>query len=295
MREISLEELLEAGCHFGHQVTRHNPKSRDFVFEARDNIHIIDLAKTKEGLEEAAAFIKDMASKGNSILVVGTKRQARSIVEENVKRAISETTTDGSEQAIFYITTRWIGGILTNFTEIGKNIKKLKEITERLQNPEERAKYTKKEVGLWEKEASKLRNFYGGILEMKKSPDALFIIDTHNEDLAVREASRTNVKTVGITDTNSDPGAVDYAIPANDDAVGSIKLITDYIIDAWIEGRKQVGKEKVEEKKTEKDGFDKLTIKKPAKKPASKKKEEKSDKDIAKEVKTKVKIKKEKK
>lgn len=248
MREITLEELLEAGCHFGHQVTRSNTKARDYIFEARDNIHIIDLAKTKEGLEEAANFIKKLSSNGGSLLIVGTKRQAKGIIEEEIQRALNlfeESTRDQSsevqkEPLLFYVISRWIGGILTNFSEVSKNIKKLKDLTAFLQNEEEKAKYTKKEIGLFGKEREKLQNFYGGILEMKKRPDALFIIDTHLENLAVREANAMDLKTVGITDTNADPTMIDYPIPANDDAVGSLKLIVSYIMDAWIEGKKNL-------------------------------------------------------
>ncbi len=234
MRTVTLEELLEAGCHFGHQVTRQNPKARDYIFEARDSINIIDLEKTKEGLDEAVAFVKALASKGGtSLVVLGAKRQAADIVKEEVARAQKEGV-DG----LFYVTNRWIGGILTNLSEITKNFKRLNYLSERLHNPEEKAKYTKKEVSLWERERQKLAGFYSGIADMQRLPDALFIIDTHLENLAVREALATGVKTVGITDTNADPTLIDYAIPANDDAVGSIKLITSYIVDAWIEGRK---------------------------------------------------------
>jgi len=243
MREITLEELLEAGCHFGHQVTRSNPKARDFIFEARDNIHIIDLAKTKEGLEEAAAFIKALASKGCSLVVVGTKRQARTIVEEEVKRASAE---QNSGENLFYITNRWVGGLLTNFQEVSKNFKKYADFVTDLQDDEVKARYTKKEVGGWEKEKNKLENLYGGVARITKPPDALFIIDSHLENLAVREALVTHIPTVALVDTNADPAIVDYPIPANDDAIGSIKLIVNYIIDAWIEGRKlaKIAKEK---------------------------------------------------
>jgi small subunit ribosomal protein S2 len=231
MREITLEELLEAGCHFGHQVTRSNPKARDFIFEARDNIHIIDLAKTKEGLDEAAAFVKDLASKNGVMVVVGTKRQARLIVEEEVKRA-----NDGN---IFYITNRWVGGLLTNFQEVSKNFKKYSDYVTDLQDDEVKARYTKKEIGGWGKEKDKLEKLYGGVAKITKKPDALFIIDSHLENLAVREALVTHVPTVALVDTNADPAVIDYPIPANDDAVGSVKLIVSYIIDAWIEGRKE--------------------------------------------------------
>jgi small subunit ribosomal protein S2 len=231
MREITLEELLEAGCHFGHQVTRSNPKARDFIFEARDNIHIIDLAKTKEGLEEAAVFVKDLAAKNGVMVIVGTKRQAREIVEEEIKRA-----NDGN---LFYITNRWVGGLLTNFAEVSKNFKKYADFVTDLQDDEVKARYTKKEVGGWEKEKNKLENLYGGVAKITKQPNALFIIDSHLENLAVREALATHVPTVALVDTNADPAIINYPIPANDDAVGSIKLIADYIIDAWIEGRKE--------------------------------------------------------
>lgn len=239
MREITLEELLAAGCHFGHQVTRANPKARDFVFEARDNIQIIDLAKTKEGLEEAGAFIKDLSARGASLLVVGTKRQAQESVKKEMQRV------DQSRGQVFFVYDRWIGGILTNFPEISKNIKKLSDLGQKLQSEEEKSKYTKKEIGLWEKEKIRLESLYGGIAKMTKLPDALYIIDSHLEDLAVREAQSMNVPTVAIVDTNADPNVIDYSIPANDDAAGSIELITAYLVDAWNEGVKIMPKTEV--------------------------------------------------
>lgn len=247
MRTITLEELLEAGCHFGHQVTRQNPKTRDFVFEARDNIHIIDLQKTKEGLEEAAAFIKQVALKPESTLIVlGTKRQAEGIVTEEVKRANSEGVGD-----LYAVTARWIGGTFSNFAEVTKNYKKLKDLTDKLKNEFEKVKFTKKEISLWDKERIKLERYYGGTKDMKKIPDAIFVIDTHMESLAVREARNMGVPVVGIVDTNADPDPVDHVIPANDDASGSIKLIATYIIDAWIEGKKKAAKEDEKTAKSE--------------------------------------------
>jgi len=246
MKEITLEELLEAGCHFGHQIIRSNPKARDFVFEARDNIQIIDLGKTKEGLDEAAVYIKDLSAKGGTVLVVGTKRQAQSTIKEEVARA-NEVIKEEA-QTVFYITNRWVGGILTNIAEISKNIKKLKDITKMLLDPEEKSKYTKKELGLFDKEKQRLLSLYEGIMEMQKPPTALFIIDSKFEDLAVKEAMRMRTPTVGIVDTNADPALIDWPIPANDDAVGSIKLIVSHIMDAWIEGRK---KPEAKEVKTE--------------------------------------------
>lgn len=241
MRTLTLEELLEAGCHFGHQVTRSNPKAREFIYEVRDNIHIIDLVKTKQYLEEAGLFIKALASQeGSSLVVVGTKRQARGIVEEVVRLAQDK----GAREGLYYITTRWVGGLLTNFDEVSKNFKKLRELSDRLQNEELRAKYTKKEIGLWAKKKEKLENLYGGVALLAKKPDALFIIDSHLEELVVREAIGMGVTTVAIVDTNADPDIIDYPIPANDDAVGSIKLIVEYIIGSWIEGRKEAALQK---------------------------------------------------
>lgn len=234
MKAVSLEELLEAGCHFGHQTTRHNPKARDFVFEARDGIHIIDLEKTKQGLDEAVEFVVNLAAGGGTMIILGSKRQAAPIVREELKRA-HEAGADG----LYAVTNRWIGGILTNFPEVTKNFQKLKDISGRLQNDFEKAKYTKKEISLWEKEKNKLESFYGGISTMTRPSDAVFIIDTHLEHLAVREAKAMGVKIVGITDTNADPSDITYPIPANDDAVGSIKLLTTTIVDAFIEGRKK--------------------------------------------------------
>jgi small subunit ribosomal protein S2 len=233
MRNVTLEELLEAGCHFGHQVTRQNPKSRDFVFEARDNIHIIDLEKTKEGLEAAGEVVRKIAKNNGTMVLLGAKRQAEAVVKDGVKKA-HEQDVDG----LYFVTQRWIGGIFTNFPEVSKNFRRLQELTKNLKDDYERSKFTKKEISLWDKERAKLENFYGGIADMKGKPDAIYIIDTHIEDLAVREARATGVTTIGITDTNSDPSIIDYPIPANDDALGSIQLITDYIIDAWVEGRK---------------------------------------------------------
>jgi len=169
MKNITLEELLEAGCHFGHQVTRQNPKARDFIFEARDGIHIIDLEKTKEGLEDAGAFVKQLAQKGGTLLVLGTKKQAQELLKEEIKRA-----QDAGAEGLSLVTQRWIGGTLTNFQEVAKNYKKLKDITARLKNDFEKAKYTKKEIGDWDKTRIKLEGFYGGTQDLTKAPDALF-------------------------------------------------------------------------------------------------------------------------
>lgn len=233
MRQITLEELLEAGCHFGHQVNRRNPKANRYIFEARSGVNIINLEATQEGLIAAADYVRQLASRGGSLVVVGTKRQAQSIVIEEVNRAREVTPN-----TIYYITSRWIGGIFTNFEEVKKNFKKLVDL-EKIVTSEDRGGYTKREVGLFEKELTKLKDIYGGLYTIKEAPDAVFIIDTHGENTAVREASRVGLTTIGITDTNADPSEVTYSIPANDDAVGSIKLITSYLIDAWLEGSKE--------------------------------------------------------
>lgn len=274
MKAITLEELLEAGCHFGHQVTRQNPKAREFVFEARDNIHIIDLGKTKEGLEEAAKFLLETAKNPEStLLVVGTKRQAIPIVEETLKKVQEEAKE--RPLGLYAVTKRWMGGTLTNTLAISKNYDKLKDITENIDSDEWKQKYTKKELGLFEKDRQKLEAFYGGIKNMKKLPTALFVIDTHTEDLAVREANRMGIPVVGIVDTNADPDLVDYVIPANDDAVGSLKLLIGYVLGAWVEGKMTKGegesvkgKEAKEEKKVEvkaEKGEEKEAVKEPKK------------------------------
>lgn len=246
MRDITLEELLEAGCHFGHQVTRQNPKARDFVFEARDGIHIIDLAKTKEYLDEALAFVKEVAQRPeSSLLIVGTKRQAQEIVAEEVRNA--------QEGDVFSVTNRWIGGTLTNFSAVEKNFKRLHELTKLLASSDAREKYTKRELGLFERERAKLESFYSGVATMKQVPDLLFIIDTHTEYLVVAEANRMGIPVVGIVDTNADPDVISHPIPANDDAVGSIQLLTSAVLDAWMEGKtgKEVKRAKQEAKKKE--------------------------------------------
>ena len=288
MRTISLEELLEAGCHFGHQVSRQNSKAREYIFEARDNIHIIDLEKTKEGLEDAAKFLKEVARKNGTLLVLGTKRQAEGILAEERKRVAAES------DSVFFVTKRWIGGTLTNASEVAKNYKKLKDLTVKLKDPKERAKFTKKELSDFDKTRVKLEGFYGGVAEMPSAPQAVFIIDTHLEHVAANEALKAGIPTVGITDTNADPTIITYPIPANDDAVGSLKLLINYVFDAWIEGRKLAGKEAEEtaakeakeaeaKEKAEKKAAEKPEVKKPEEKkaeakPAAKPEEKKTEK-----------------
>jgi len=249
MRDITLEELLEAGCHFGHQVNRRNPKADEYIFEARSNVHIINLEKTREGLLNAAKYVRELSARGGSMIIIGTKKQAKGVVKEEVARANKETPGK-----LYSITARWVGGTLTNFSEVSKNIKKLKNIEELL-STSKKENYTKREQILFEKEKLKLQDFYGGIADMTELPDALFIIGTQAENTAVQESKRMNVETVGVVDTNADPSVINYPIPANDDAVGSIKLITAFIVDAWIEGKKE--KDKADEKAAAKEAKEK--------------------------------------
>ena len=237
MRDITLEELLEAGCHFGHQVNRRNPRADDYIFEERNNVHIINLENTRNGLLKAAEFVKNLAVKDGKLLIVGTKRQAHAVIADEIER-FKQAVKNPEEKdlGLYYITTRWIGGVLTNFSEVSKNFKKLKDLGEFLANDKIPEGYTKRELVLMDKERQKLLMFYGGVQNMDRIPDAVFIVDTHHEHTAVSEAKSVNVATIGITDTNADPTSVNIAIPSNDDAVGALKLIISYIIDAWIEG-----------------------------------------------------------
>jgi len=239
MKEVTLEELLEAGCHFGHQVNRANPRAASFIFEERDNIHIINLEKTLEGLQEAGKHLSNIASEGGSIVVVGTKRQAQNVVKDAVAKAWGKGVKN-----IYYVNARWIGGTLTNYQEVSKNFKKLKDLTEFINVPEKQKGYTKREVLLFGREREKLLNFYEGIADLPGLPSALVIIGTHHERTAVDEAHKMGLDTVGIVDTNSDPRDVDWAIPSNDDAVGAIELITTYLVEAFEEGQIQGEKNK---------------------------------------------------
>jgi len=224
MREISLKELLEAGCHFGHQTVRWNPKMRPYIFAARDGVHIFDLAKTKEGLEEAVAFAKATASDGGKILFLGTKRQAREVVEKTAQKV-----------KMPYVTQRWLGGTLTNFEQIKKSLEKLKTMKEKREAGEYK-EYTKKEQLLLDREVERLEKFFGGLAGLEELPEAIFIVDVKREFSAALEAQRRGVKVVAMTDTNADPDLVDYVIPCNDDANKAIELVVEAIGEAIEEG-----------------------------------------------------------
>lgn len=274
MRDISLEELLVAGCHFGHQVNRRNPKADEYIFEERSGVHIINLEKTREGLISAGNQMREIASRGGYVIVVGTKRQAKEIVEAEVKRA-----KDTGAAGLFYVTSRWVGGTLTNFSEVSKNFKKLKELTEFLKSGKS-GDYTKRELLLMDRAREKLSGLYGGIMDLDRIPDALCIIGTQLEQTAVSEGQSNKVDIIGIVDTNSDPVRITHPIPANDDAVGSIKLITTYLIDAWIEGVKKGAddKQKAAEKKIQDEEKEKVAKEKKAEKPVQEEKEVKPKK-----------------
>ncbi|MGM7267711.1 30S ribosomal protein S2 [Erysipelothrix rhusiopathiae] len=223
MSVVTMKKLLESGVHYGHQTRRWNPKMKPYIYAAKNRIYIIDLNKTQEKLDEAYAAMKDIAEKGGKLLIVGTKKQAQTIVLEEALRSGS-----------FFINQRWLGGTLTNFRTIQKSIRRLVEIEE-MENSGSINVYTKKEVSLLLKEKDRLENFLGGIKEMKKLPDALFVVDPIEDANAVAEARKLGIPVFGIVDTNCDPDAVDYAIPGNDDAIRAIRTIVGLMADAMIE------------------------------------------------------------
>ncbi len=225
MKEITLQDLLEAGCHFGHKSERWHPKAQQFIYIEKDGIHIIDLAKTKEGLEAAATFVRDLVAAGSEILFVGTKRQAKAIVKE-------EATRVGAP----FITERWIGGFLTNWDGIHRNIQKIIRLDEEEATGKWK-KFPKHEQMKLGRYVRRLKTFYGGVLSLNVPPQALFVIDVKKEIAAVREGLRTEIPIVAIVDTNSDPTGITHVIPANDDAVGSISFLTKTIADAYAEGK----------------------------------------------------------
>lgn len=236
--EVSLKELLEAGCHFGHQTVRWHPKMKPYIFAARDGIHIFDLVKTREGLLDAADFVAKTIKEGKKILFVGTKRQAKDAVLTLAKKLDQP-----------YVNQRWLGGTLTNWDQIKKRIDKLSEMKKAREEGEYK-KFTKRERLLLDREIAHLEKFFGGIASLENLPEAIFILDTKREKAAVAEAAQKGIPIVAICDTNSDPTKIDYVIPANDDAEGSIKLILKKIEEAVLEKeKKKVSRKKKETKK----------------------------------------------
>jgi small subunit ribosomal protein S2 len=225
MSAVTIKELLEAGVHFGHQTKRWNPKMKKFLFGERNGIYIIDLQKTLKKFEEASEFIRSVASRGASVLFVGTKKQAVEIIEEEAVRA-----------GMFFVNRRWLGGTLTNFRTITRSIARLKQLEDMKATGKFEA-FAKKEVLRLEREMQKLNNAFMGIKGMEQLPGALFVIDPKKESIAVREARRLTIPVVAVVDTNCDPDEVDFPIPGNDDAIRAIRLITSRLADAAIEGR----------------------------------------------------------
>ena len=225
MSVISMRELLEAGVHFGHQTRRWNPKMKPYIFQERNGIYIIDLAITLQRVRDTYEVVKQMAREGRVILFVGTKKQAQEVVKEEAERA-----------GTYYINQRWLGGTLTNFSTIQKRISRLRELEEmRLQGDFDRL--PKKEVAKLQDELNKLERFLGGIKDMHRLPDAIFIVDPKKERIAVLEARKLGIPTIAVIDTNCDPDEIDYPIPGNDDAIRAVRLMVGKIADAIIEGR----------------------------------------------------------
>jgi len=222
---VSMKELLEAGVHFGHQTKRWNPKMKDFIFGERNGIYIIDLQKTHRLLQDALQYAQDLAAQGRTILFVGTKRQAQEAVAEEAQRA-----------GMPYVNERWLGGLLTNFVTIRKSLDRLREL-ESMSTDGRHERLTKKEVAGLEKERIKIEKNLKGIKGMKNVPDAIFVIDTRKESIAVQEARKLKIPVIGIVDTNCDPDEVDHVIPGNDDALRAIKLFAGRIADAVLAGR----------------------------------------------------------
>jgi small subunit ribosomal protein S2 len=222
---VTLKDLLEAGVHFGHQTRRWNPKMKQFIFGERAGIYIVDLQKTHKHFVEALKFVEALAAQGKTLLFVGTKRQAQSVVVEEAQRC-----------GMPYITERWLGGTLTNFVTVRKSIDRIRELEMLAADPRQ-DRFTKKEMGRFAKERTNLERNLAGIRSMKTLPDAVFVIDTRREAIAVREARKLRVPVIGVVDTNCDPDEVDFVIPGNDDALRAIRLFAGRIADAVIAGR----------------------------------------------------------
>jgi small subunit ribosomal protein S2 len=225
MSIISMKQLLESGVHFGHQTRRWNPKMAHYIFTERNGIYIIDLQKTVKKIDEAYAFVKDVVKDGKTVLFVGTKKQAQESVREEAERC-----------GMFYVNERWLGGMLTNFSTIRKRVEKLREL-EKMDESGRFEMLPKKEVIKLKNEQEKLLRFLRGIKEMNAIPGALFIVDSRKERIAVCEARKLGIPTIGIVDTNCDPDEIDYVIPGNDDAIRAVRLLTSKIADAVLEAK----------------------------------------------------------
>ena len=225
MSVVAMKQLLEAGVHFGHQTRRWDPKMAEYIFQARNGIHIIDLQKTSKKLDEAYAFIKEQAEEGKTVLFVGTKKQAQECMKEAAQKC-----------GMFYVDQRWLGGMLTNFETIRARVQRLKDL-ETMEQDGTFDVLPKKEVILLRKEMEKLEKNIGGIKEMDKLPGVIFLVDPKKERIAILEAKKLNIPIVGLVDTNCNPEELDYPIPGNDDAIRAVKLIADVMANAIIEGK----------------------------------------------------------
>ena len=225
MAVVAMKQLLEAGVHFGHQTRRWDPKMAEYIFQARNGIHIIDLQKTSKKLDEAYAFLKEQAEEGKTVLFVGTKKQAQECMKEAAIKS-----------GMYYVDQRWLGGMLTNFDTIRARVQRLKDL-ETMQEDGTFEVLPKKEVILLKKEMEKLERNLGGIKEMDKLPGVIFLVDPKKERIAILEAKKLEIPVVGLVDTNCNPEEVDYAIPGNDDAIRAVKLIADVMANAVIEGK----------------------------------------------------------
>ncbi len=225
MAVVAMKQLLEAGVHFGHQTRRWDPKMAEYIFQARNGIHIIDLQKTSKKLDEAYSFLRQQADEGKTILFVGTKKQAQECMKEAAVKC-----------GMFYINQRWLGGMLTNFKTIKNRVQRLKDL-EKMQEDGTFEVLPKKEVINLKKEMEKLQRNLGGIKEMEKLPDVLFLVDPKKEATAIAEAKKLNIPVVGLVDTNCNPQDLDYPIPGNDDAIRAVKLIADVMANAIVEGK----------------------------------------------------------
>lgn len=234
MPRVEVAQLLAAGCHFGHLTRRWNPKMKPYIFMERNGIHIVDLMKTRDLLDEACNAIGNIVADGKRILFVGTKKQAGEVIREEAIRC-----------GQFYVDQRWLGGCLTNFTTIRKSVKRLTNI-EKMESDGTFDKITKKEGLFLTREKEKLNSVLSGVVDMTRLPGALFIVDVKKEAIAVKEANRLGIPVFAIVDTNCDPDGIDYIIPANDDAVKSIQIITKAIADAVLEGKERIDARRME-------------------------------------------------
>jgi small subunit ribosomal protein S2 len=226
MAEVSMKQLLEAGVHFGHQTSRWNPKMKPYIFGARNGIYIIDLQQTVKLFRDAYNYIRELVADGGVVMFVGTKKQAQDAIREETERC-----------EMLYVNNRWLGGMLTNFQTIKASIDRLKKLEEILEDPKMIEALTKKEMLGIRRERDKLLTSMGGIKNMKRLPDAMFVIDPKKEEIAVSEANRLSIPVVAVVDTNCDPDVIDWKIPGNDDAIRAIRLFTAAIADAVLEGK----------------------------------------------------------